>query len=284
LKIVLFNYLILINTNIPKKKNLQISGEKIIDEKDVILQPPFNINPNALMQGQIGPKPDRKSVHLTVSQMQIQPEQKTIEIKVPDINIDMKAPKIENDINVDMENDINMPGGKFDLNIDNKINNIGEIDGNVGIDDNKGININLPKIEIKNEAELSQEIPNINIEKPDIEGKIKINKKEPTNLRVKPNKEINDNNYNINININNENNNDTLKNSIYDEEDNSKRISTSRRKKGKGLPSVGVKNSNFKSSKIDIAGRFDVENLDVNNMKSANVGVNGVKLNDRIIE
>jgi hypothetical protein len=70
--------------NIPKKKNLQISGEKIIDEKDVILQPPFNINPNALMQGQIGPKPDRKSVHLTVSQMQIQPEQKTIEIQVPD--------------------------------------------------------------------------------------------------------------------------------------------------------------------------------------------------------
>ena len=270
--------------NIPKTKNLQISGDKMIDEKDVILQPPFNINPNALMQGQIGPKPDRKSVHLTVSQMQIQPEQKTIEIKVPDINIDMKAPKIENDINADMRNDINVSGGKFDLNTDNKINNIGEIDGNEGVDGNKGININLPKIEIKNEAELSQEIPNINIEKPDIEGGIKINKKEPTNLRVKRNKEINDNNYNINININNENNNDTLKNSIYDEEDNSKRISTSRRKKGKCLPSVGVKSSNFKSSKIDIAGRFDVENVDVNNMKSANVGVNGVKLNDRIIE
>ena len=47
---------------------------------------------------------------------------------------------------------------------------------------------------------------------------------------------------------------------------------------------VGLKSSNFKSSKIDVAGKLDVNNIDVNNMKSANVGVNGVKLGERIIE
>ena len=269
---------------IPKKKNLQISGNNIIDERDVILQPPFHINPNVLLRGQIGPKPDRKSVHLTVSQMQIQPEHNINEINIPDVNVDIRAPKIENDINVDMEKDINIKGGEIDLNVDNKINNIGEIGGSFGIEGNKDIDIHLPKIEIKNEAELNPEIPKINIEKPKIEGRIKINKKEPTDLRFKAIKEIDDNNNIINININNEYNSDTLKNSVSDEENSSKRMLSSRRKKGKGLPSVGVKNTDFKSSKIDVAGRLDVDNVDVNNMKAANVGVNGVKLSERIIE
>lgn len=47
---------------------------------------------------------------------------------------------------------------------------------------------------------------------------------------------------------------------------------------------VGVKSNNFKSSRIGIAGKLDVDNIDVNNLKSANVGVNGVKLGERIIE
>jgi len=44
------------------------------------------------------------------------------------------------------------------------------------------------------------------------------------------------------------------------------------------------KNNNFKSSKIDVAGRLDVNNVDINNMKSASIGVNGVKVGERIIE
>jgi hypothetical protein len=219
--------------------------------------------------------------------MQIQPEQNINEINIPDVNVDIRAPKIDNDINVDMKNDINIEGGEIDLNVDNKINNIGEIGGSMGIEGNKDIDIHLPKIEIKNEAELNPEIPKINIEKPKIEGRIKINKKEPTDLRFKPIKDIDDNNYNINININNEHNSDTLKNSLSDEENSSKRMLSSRRKKGKGLPSVGVKNTDFKSSKIDVAGRLDVGGVDVvdiNNMKAANVGINGVKLSERIIE
>ena len=291
-----------------RKKKLEVSGNKIIDEQDVILQPPFNINNNLLLQGQNRPKPDRKSIHLTVSQMQIQPDPNVNEIKVPDVNIDIKGPKLENDIDVDIKNDfdikndvdikndfdikndvdaknnLKIKGGKFGINTDNKLNNLGEIEYNIGNEDNKDFKINLPKIEIKNEAEINQEIPNINIEKPKIEGTLKIRKKEPTNLRFKPIKEIDDNKYNLNIYIDNENNNNSIKNSISEEENSSKIISTSRIKKSKGLPTVGVKSNNFKSSRIDIAGRLDVDNVDVNNMKAANVGVNGVKLGERIIQ
>ena len=55
-------------------------------------------------------------------------------------------------------------------------------------------------------------------------------------------------------------------------------------KKSNNLPLVGSKNNDFKSSKIDYAGDLNTENIDVNNLKSANVGVNGVKMGDRIIE
>ena len=56
------------------------------------------------------------------------------------------------------------------------------------------------------------------------------------------------------------------------------------KKKGKGLPIVGAKNSNFEPSKIDAAGRLDVENINVENLKSANVGVNGQKIGERVVE
>ena len=93
--------------------------------------------------------------------------------------------------------------------------------------------------------------------------------------------EENNNKIDIKLDINNENNNS---NSGDNEENSSKVFSGNIRKKGKGLPMVGIKTSNFQSSKIDVAGKLDVDNIDVNNMKSANVGVNGVKLGERIIE
>ena len=89
-------------------------------------------------------------------------------------------------------------------------------------------------------------------------------------------------------NKNNKINYNLQESDIDNEEKNSKAFSGSERgnsrKKGKGLPTVGLKSSNFKASKIDIAGKLDVDNIDVNNLKSANVGVNGVKLGERIIE
>ena len=216
----------------------------------------------------------------------------------------IKIPQIEiNQDNIDIEKDINLKGknkkikfdneldalGNIDIQNNNKLNNLRKVDINLDNEDSKDINIKIPKIEIKNDIEINPELPNINVEKPIIDKKKVINKKELTNLRFKPIKEIDDNNFDINVNFNNQNSSDSKGISLSDEDNFSKKISNSergnsRKKKGKGLPMVGVKSNNFKSSRIGIAGKLDVDNIDVNNLKSANVGVNGVKLGERIIE
>ena len=294
-------------------KKLNVSGVKIIDEKDVELRDPYNINNMLYLQGQHNDQ-NRKSVNLVVSKLEIQPTPVYNEIKMPENNIEINAPKIniennnieinapkininEGDINinnnVDLKpNDIdlkvennndNINLGDINIKLNNKninLDNIGIKNDKIEIEDDKNINIKVPKIEIKNDFEIKPELPNIEVEQPKLESNIKINKKELTDLRFRPIMEE-DNKFGIKVNINNENN---FSNSGDNEENSSKVISGSIRKKGKGLPMVGIKNSNFQSSKIDVAGKLDVDNIDVNNMKSANVGVNGVKLGERIIE
>ena len=56
------------------------------------------------------------------------------------------------------------------------------------------------------------------------------------------------------------------------------------RRKNKYLPLVGMKNNEFKASKVGAFGKLNTENIDVNNLKYANVGVNEIKIGDRIIE
>ena len=48
------------------------------------------------------------------------------------------------------------------------------------------------------------------------------------------------------------------------------------------LPMVGIKDKTFKSSKIAEAGRFDGDNINIDITKTANVGINGQKIGDRI--
>ena len=56
------------------------------------------------------------------------------------------------------------------------------------------------------------------------------------------------------------------------------------KKKNKGLPLVGTKNIKFEKSKTEAVGDFDAANIKFNNLRSTNVGVNGNKIGDRIIE
>ena len=56
------------------------------------------------------------------------------------------------------------------------------------------------------------------------------------------------------------------------------------RRKNNDLPLVGMKNNEFKASKVGAFGKLNTENIDVNNLKYANVGVNEIKIGDRIIE
>ena len=283
------------------KNKFNVSGNKIIDEQDVILQEPFNINNQILLQNQ-NPG-NRKSIHLVVSQLQIQPEDGYNLIQPSKANIDIKPPELElNNKDIDT-NKIDIKGGEFELKMDNEnniVNNIGN-SGNIGIkfndEKNNDINIRMPKIEIKNDINLKQdipkieindeinikeEIPNIGIKQPNLKAKINLKKKEPTNLRFKP---INDEDDLDNIKKDEESYSDS---NSKEEVSNSKGMISEKlnspRRKGKGLPLVGVKSNNFKSSKIDVAGKLNVENIDVDNLKSANVGVNGVKLGERIIE
>ena len=55
-------------------------------------------------------------------------------------------------------------------------------------------------------------------------------------------------------------------------------------KKNNNLPLVCNKDSNFISSKVEPIKNVDEENVDINNLKSSNTGVNGIKLGNRIIE
>ena len=280
------------------KNNINVSGVKIIDEQDVILQDPYNMYGNISLQAQ---NAKRKSINLVVSHLEIQPEQEYNQIKVPQPNINIQTPKIKleqkdinieknleikgGDIDINMNNNINVENtGKIDLKLDNDKKNLGNINIKLNNEGNENFHIVVPKVEIKSDLEQKIDLPNVNVEKP--EEKIKMNKKGVTNLRFKP---INDDEENKKFGINlkagmkkiDENNDSS------NEESNSRALNSERgnlKKKGKGLPKVGIKDSNFKTSKIDVAGKLNVNDIDVNNMKSANIGVNGTKMGERIIE
>ena len=54
--------------------------------------------------------------------------------------------------------------------------------------------------------------------------------------------------------------------------------------KNNNLPLVGSKNDNFISSKVEPVKNIDAENININNLKSSNSGINGVKNGERIIK
>ena len=182
-------------------------------------------------------------------------------------------PSLKNGINIDTK-DINILS---DQNLEIKVENQDNKDSLKA--SNNNINIEMPKFDIevnKNEnineinPEINIEGKNANIEIPQLE----------INLETKE-KEQNNNLFNININNNLENPNGSL------EVNNSKNGHESKvyTKKGiKSLPKVGSKKEEFISSKIDVGGKLDVNNIDLANMKPADAGANGTKIGNRIIE
>ena len=196
---------------------------------------------------------------------------KKINNNIPDMNISAKGPSINangfhgslyNKYNFD-ENEIK--GSRRLINYDGMNNNI---------------NIGIPKTNKEFNLVKSDKIENLGDE-------INLLKNKPTNLDIK-----NDNKYGMNVNIDGEIkediNLDNLGKNFISEENDTKVLSSSARggekKKLKSLPMVGTKSNNFKASKIDAAGKFDADNINIDNMKSANVGVNGQKIGERIVE
>ena len=179
-------------------------------------------------------------------------------------------PSLKNGINIDTKNLNILSEQNLEIKVDNQ-----EIKNSLKASNNN-INIEMPKLdlEVNKNNEINPEIniegKNTNIGIPQLE----------INLETKEN-EQNNNLFNININNNLDNANGSL------EVNNSKNGQESKvyAKKGiKFLPKVGNKKEGFVSSKIDVGGKLDVNNIDVSNMKPADAGANGTKIGNRIIE
>ena len=159
------------------------------------------------------------------------------------------------------------------------------------------IDIQMPKLELKTEGQANLENANkIEFEGGNIGGGINLVNNIPTKLKAKTD-EINnrDNKFGINVNFDGGMKQSDIdlenlgKNFISYENSEEKILYNNSniggmKRKGKGLPTVGIKTSNFEPSKVDVAGKFESDYVNVNNLKSANVGINGQKVGERIIE
>ena len=175
------------------------------------------------------------------------------------VNIEIKNYNLLTDQNID----IKMPTA----NITNPSNDI-----------NNNIEVKLPEVDVNLNAKNNNEIiSGLNIGNENNENVIDIELQKEENNLDSGKKEQNNNLFNININSN-------IGDNFASLEDSNIRSSQYAKKKNKGLPLVGKINTNFKASKIDVGGKFDANNIDVSNIKSANVGVGGEKMGERIIE
>ena len=280
--------------NIPsnniEQKDINIGGNFNVKGKDLNMEgeiPGIKVDPKINIKGQsissskadfflsgiIPPMNNKKSKIISDSNMQ-------------SAQISVKGPNFEN-----YSKNLNFHGSSNDRN---NFENDLEIKGSrkLLIDENENnINIETPKIKINGNTNLIAP-QNLEIGGSQMEGSINLINNNPRKLEIKKDNE--DKKFGINVNLD----------SGFKKEDinlgnlGQEFISSSNKetkivlnsgifgiyKKGKGLPIVGSKNSNFEPSKIDAAGKLEIENLNVDNLKSANVGVNGQKMGERIIE
>ena len=172
---------------------------------------------------------------------------------------------------------------KFHGNIhDNDQGNLGNIKGHRSLltNNNEEIKINIPKIHANNLG-----IGNDSNNDFGFGGGVNFVSNTPDFIKNENNQ------YGINLNVDGGMKTEDINvgmNFGQDSNDNknlksSGNFGISMKKKG-GLPSVNPKSSTFQASKIGEAGHFDADNLNIDNLKTANVGVNGQKIGDRIIQ
>ena len=188
-------------------------------------------------------------------------------------------PSMNQKVNIEVKNYNLLSGQKIDAQLPNiEIKNAtNELDNNIEIKSpeiNNNIEIKMPEIDanvdINNKKDIGLDIDN---ENQDHLLNIELNKDGLNQGSEKG--EVNNKLFSVNINGN------LGENAISPENSN---IRMSQNAKKRGLPLVGSKKTEFKASKIGVAGKLDVNEVDISNMKSANVAVNGVKMGDRIVE
>ena len=171
-----------------------------------------------------------------------------------------------------------------EMNNMNKINNnnIQTSNFNYKIDNNNIENTIELKANNNNELYSINNGNNINIEMPEVDMKFNSNNINPIIPKIETN---NDNNNHKLTQLRFHTIKEESKEINYEDENahyGSHRGNS--KKKNSDLPLVGIKNNSFKTSKDGTAGNLNTENIDINNLKAANVGVNGIKIGDRIIE
>ena len=232
----------------------------------------------------------QKLHNIVVKKMEVLPQEKS-SIIINDTSINYNSPnkvsnfelppsQIENNNNIYMpdsmiNNDMNLNTESYNLqfkienNLDNlyQYSNTNDNDNNVFNNNNNEIQIEMPK-PIINSNYIQPEIPEFNIQ-----NNYNISKSNYQKLNYLAFKRIEDEeqksgNYEGNV--------------YYGKKIGSNRVNS--RKKNKDLPLVSMKNNEFSASKVGIVGKLNTENIDINNIKMTNVGVNGIKIGDRIIE
>ena len=213
-----------------------------------------------------------------------------VNVNVPNFEIKGKLEQPNNLEKKELQSGV-IPSSKNDKNVNIEIKNYNLLtDQNIDIkmptanitnpsnDINNNIEVKLPEVDVNLNAKNNNEIiSGLNIGNENNENVIDIELQKEENNLDSGKKEQNNNLFNININSN-------IGDNFASLEDSNIRSSQYAKKKNKGLPLVGKINTNFKASKIDVGGKFDANNIDVSNMKSANVGVGGEKMGERIIE
>ena len=194
--------------------------------------------------------------------------------------------------------------------------NLGKRIGNLNINEeniiktnipNKSINANLGQININNKRDkekknsdneniiISGIIPGIQVSKHPFvnspnnkNNKNILESKNINNIQNGNSNSINNNIYKTSE-ISNINNNFQKGNSIHLLNSMTSEINNSINKqntkaKNKNLPLVGEKTNIFISSKVEPINCINTNNIDINNLKSSNAGINGIKLGERIEE
>ena len=253
--------------NINDPNNLDLSYNDLRDSRNIPLsQPPTNyyINSNSKINQNSNIKNNPNSINLVVTNMQIVPEN-NINFSNSQ-NIMQKSnneyyPSANSEINYSYNiNNNNRKKKKKKSNYDYTIKNNNNQEKYIINGDD--INVEIPKID----AKLNNNITEITKNESQYKNNNKIEDKDNhklTDLRFKSIKEESG----------------EINNIVFGEENvNSGSNRGFTKKKNKDLPLVGEKNNNFKSSKIGVVGNLYTENIDINNLKSDNVGVNGIKI------
>ena len=201
----------------------------------------------------------------------------------------VKDSNMDNEFNYNLkvnQNKLKISGNNFQaepINTNILFNQGNNIENDLNFDiKNPSINLQYPNLNTDTNLEMGTKVSkNLEIGGGEIDGGLNLSKNNNETMGININIDGGNKGIDIDTNFN------ELK--ISSQEDKNKENKNSlnngvsiKRNFNTKLPMVGIKDKNFVSSKISEAGRFDGDNINIDITKTANVGINGQKIGDRI--